>query len=934
MKNIFIIIICLVFTLTCFTQNPYIQNIKNYDYNAADKNWSITQDSTGYIYFGNDAGLLQYNGIAWSLFPLKNSGVVRSVYAVGSLVYSGGYEEFGVWRRNFKGDLVYKSLSKDLPPNSFKNDDIWKILDKGDKIYFQSFRSIYVYDKSSSLVQEVTGTNILFLTRIYDEYWTQKIRGGLYKFNGKDLSYINKSDIFKNTTVQTILPYHFNEYLIITSTNGLFIYNGLDFTPFSSEINLSNKEVNSALLAADGNYYIGTILDGIYVLNSSGKLLNHYNIDNQLANNTVLSLFEDADHDIWVGLDKGISCIKRFSSLSFYVDDKSKIGATYAGVIFDGRFFIGTNQGLYYIDFKDPQEFISLSQFKSIESIKGQVWDLEVVDNLLYCGTNRGLFVIDQNLNITSPYNINTGVFDIFKDTDHSIYLGTYTSLYKIDLSTNYATEFETIKEPIIKVEKDHLGNIWLEHMNKGVYRCKLDETQNKIEELYYYGNSEKSNLPYSLHLFKVGGRVSLLGSNSFYIYDDIINTFSSYDLLDSIFNKTSANLKNIYTIDKNLFWLVADNAAFKIYCNGSSAKIIDNVELPFKDISFVNNFERVIALNDSLDLICLDKGFILSFPNRHESESKNTYLSTPFLVGINATNSINSDTIFYNTNEAIEIPNDHNTITFRFFDQSAISSNLYFQYKLDGFTEWSKPMKADNIAFQRLPSGKYTLRLRALDTFNHTSDDFTYTFTVNKPWYLSWLAFVFYVIFLGLVTYIIKYQVNKRYLKNKDRLIREIEHNQLRKYNFELESRVKEKDAELLAQTSSIIKKNELMHRIKEEFEVFNDKYPTKNSKLLFYKINTLLNTDFDSDDDWKSFMLKFEQMHPFFFKKLKENYPQLTSNDLKLCACLRLNLDSKDIASFMNITVRAVENSRSRLRKKIDLPSDKSLIDFFISY
>lgn len=79
--------------------------------------------------------------------------------------------------------------------------------------------------------------------------------------------------------------------------------------------------------------------------------------------------------------------------------------------------------------------------------------------------------------------------------------------------------------------------------------------------------------------------------------------------------------------------------------------------------------------------------------------------------------------------------------------------------------------------------------------------------------------------------------------------------------------------------------------------------------------------------------FLIKFEQKHRTFFKALKEAYPLLTNNDLRLCACLKLNMDTKDIASLMNLSIRAVENNRYRLRKKLNLQPAQNLNEFFLT-
>ena len=76
------------------------------------------------------------------------------------------------------------------------------------------------------------------------------------------------------------------------------------------------------------------------------------------------------------------------------------------------------------------------------------------------------------------------------------------------------------------------------------------------------------------------------------------------------------------------------------------------------------------------------------------------------------------------------------------------------------------------------------------------------------------------------------------------------------------------------------------------------------------------------------------FDLIHDQFFRKLRERYPSLTASDLKFCALLRLNLSTKDIAKFTNLTVRGVEAARYRLRKKLNLPEKTSLIEFLIDF
>jgi len=96
--------------------------------------------------------------------------------------------------------------------------------------------------------------------------------------------------------------------------------------------------------------------------------------------------------------------------------------------------------------------------------------------------------------------------------------------------------------------------------------------------------------------------------------------------------------------------------------------------------------------------------------------------------------------------------------------------------------------------------------------------------------------------------------------------------------------------------------------------------------------KISKLIDDAHNDDRDWDVFEKSFNESHGNFFKKLKADYPTLVPNDLKLCAYLRLNMSSKEIASLLNITTRGVEIRRYRLRKKLNLPTDKNLSEFLL--
>ena len=157
---------------------------------------------------------------------------------------------------------------------------------------------------------------------------------------------------------------------------------------------------------------------------------------------------------------------------------------------------------------------------------------------------------------------------------------------------------------------------------------------------------------------------------------------------------------------------------------------------------------------------------------------------------------------------------------------------------------------------------------------------------------------------------------------------LKELENKQqLMQFNNEkLKNDIAAKTRELGISTMSLIKKNEFLSKIKEEIKLASEN--DKNLKSVIKIIDKNLN----NTDDWHLFEEAFNNADQDFLKKIKTEHPSLTSNDLRLCAYLRLNLSSKEIAPLLNISTRSVEVKRYRLRKKMNLDHDDSLSDYIL--
>ena len=259
------------------------------------------------------------------------------------------------------------------------------------------------------------------------------------------------------------------------------------------------------------------------------------------------------------------------------------------------------------------------------------------------------------------------------------------------------------------------------------------------------------------------------------------------------------------------------------------------------------------------------------------------------------------------------------------------------YQYQLEGISsQWSSWSSNSSVLFKNLPFGDYTFKVRASIGNKISNNMATYSFSIKRPWFLSNIMMITYVVLVFLFSLFI-HNIYKRYYKNQreklmEKTLRELElkelenKQQLMRFNNEkLRQDIENKNRELGISTMSLIKKNEFLNSIKKELQ---NSPENKNLKSVIKIIDRNLN----NSDDWSLFEEAFNNADKDFLKKIKSEHPSLTSNDLRLCAYLRLNLSSKEIAPLLNISPRSVEVKRYRLRKKMDLKHESSLSDYIL--
>lgn len=162
------------------------------------------------------------------------------------------------------------------------------------------------------------------------------------------------------------------------------------------------------------------------------------------------------------------------------------------------------------------------------------------------------------------------------------------------------------------------------------------------------------------------------------------------------------------------------------------------------------------------------------------------------------------------------------------------------------------------------------------------------------------------------------------------DQLKMELKHKQLQEKHLELELELGQKA--LASRMLQLIEKNKLLEDLREDIYELEDEVPVATQKKVKYIANQI-SYSFNHDKAWEDFRKSFEQIHSGFFDKLKKESSELTANDLRICALMRINLSSKDIASLLGISTDSLRVARYRLRKKLNIEQGDNLRKFILS-
>lgn len=910
-------------------------------YGKGSQTWQIGSYGEGWAYFANQNGMLQYDGNSWTVFPLNNGSDVRSVLPSGvqKRIYAGGIAEFGYFEPGGNGRLVYNCLSDSISEEERAIGNVWGIHEADNILFFQGDNRVIKYLNGKFTTIDA-GCKI---------DCSDMVRGVLYVGTdngvkvlvGHTFFPLRGSEPLMTKRIRGVIPHAGGGVIVVTAYDGLFHCDGEKCVPLKTGIErfLSENEV-FCVAAGEDLIALGTVHRGVVLIDRSLREIRYFNENNGLQNNTVLSLAFDPQGNLWAGLDNGIDYVCLNSSLTNLYTYPYSFGTGYDAVLSGETLYLGTNRGLFYIRYPVTMG-AGGPDVHPVPHGSGQVWSLQKVGGRIFCMHDRGMFLVD-GLSLKRIGQI-SGAWTCrpVDGTDDRMYVGVYDGLYLLQKRAgewSVAHRINGISDSFRFFEQESAGVLWMSDLNRCM-RVELDSALTGVVRQTFFDGKDGLPSGKKIRINRIGGRVYFSTPDGIYTYNRSTGRMERSEEMNSRLNgaKPYFSIKeyNGRLIGLNRHEVCISNLV--TYKRGASTHILP---LDMSGVELVSGAETLIPLSDSLIVIPNDNGFALA--RIPAQKARKDYGRTVRIHNVFVSHP--GDSLIYTDNflgrkTRPEVPYSRNILRFEYGISSFThGEDVSYQYRLDE-GDWSDFTKSTQKEYSNLAEGGHTFRVKAVFADAMSATD-SFTFYVSPPWYRTGMAYLCYLLALAALMWCVykwddvRVKGKKRQaVIEKERELHEKERQIIQLEKEKLEHDLRYKSQEMANLMINVVRKNEILTEIKADlFKVMAAAKERKGKDIrqLLLITGNKIDSNIKSDDMLKRIEEQFDLIHNNFMKRLQQEHPGLSVNERMMCAYIKMNLSSKEIAPLLNISVRGVETLRYRVRKKLLLGREVNLVEY----
>lgn len=795
----------LVFFGICFYGNmsiqaqtkPIISNFIKKDYRAHNQNWGFAQDSRGIIYVANNdnvLSLLEYDGSNWRSHATEYKSSIYSL-AIDSLdrIFVGGESEFGLFKINDKGGLVFQQLSELLPDSLQDFSYVWCTHIVSGKVFFQSKELLAVFDRAK--LDAFLPLNYFHKSFVVNgEFWVRDHGKGFFCYKNKGLQFVKGTEAFADIKVDFILPFKQDTLLVGTRSDGFFL-----FETRSGKSNKIQTELDDAWTSYDvyggiklknGNYAVITLSNGLYILDNQLHLVQHISREDGLQSEKVWGIFEDLNQNIWLALHKGIAMMEAENPI--YIAQE---GVGYSGEINDmirhkGKLYIATSQGVFLVNERiDPGLSVdgesSFQHFVQVKGINEICWDLLSDGEDLFVAGNYAVYKINRDtrgnelveeLAEGSPRVLRmvTGKQRKLLVGGSSIQLISENSKGKWVLQWEYDELPGEARSILVEPKSGSLGllTLWAAVSGDGLYRLDIDPSKSGdlLTSIIRYDTATNLDPQYltlswirdHLVIGTAKGLVSFNAENTQFVRD-----FT----LGEAFCNTNRQVYKLHQGANGEVLAVMEERLYRIKFGDNGSPIIDSLPYRTLDIGLING---LLLEKDGKAWIGGSDGLAFFEINRSKD------LKRPYATAIRRVNLRSGDTLFlgnyfklFNQEKVLSpIQQDIQEVVLEYKQNSLVieyaairfeaNIQMEYTYLLEGYEDEFTPYTTEHKAtYTNLSPGSYKFRVKARDVYGNESAEAQFKFIIRPPWYSTWWFYLIQVSsLLGLV--VLSYVANR----------------------------------------------------------------------------------------------------------------------------------------------------------------------------
>ncbi len=782
--SLLLLLVCLA--AQAETGLPLLKNYKPKDYNAGSQNWALLQDQRGLIYVGNNAGVLEYDGVHWRTIRTANQSVVRSM-ALGTdgRIYVGAKAELGYINPSASGNQ-YHSWTHRIAAQYRNFQDVRQSFYTDDGAVFVTRQHIFlINDEQVQIFQSQSHFQKAFF--VANRILVQDEQQGLLELKDKQLSPLPQALSLRGKNIILAEDWSNGTVLLGCRSDGFYLLKDQSIEPWHTELTprLRQAVIYSSIRLSSGLLAVGTSRDGVYLLNPQGELVQHLNKSSGLLSDNIRALYQDKQQGLWLAMDHGLARVEVSAAISQYHDVLGLHGNVLSLIRHQQQLYAGTSQGLFYLN----QSSSERPKFVAAQGILQQTWDLLSLADELIVASNQGIFsVTDGQSRLLLQPPLPAKVLMQSVTDPNRIWLGLQNglaSMYRHGQQWQFEGLVPQVSGTINSLVEQQDGELWLGSLGHGLYRLQpqnsMDNSLLATTQPAPIADASSANLSNRPRLFVTqflqqaglpsNNRNEVSQHNSalliatvagLYRFDAALQQFFPDPAYQLLFNEQPW-IRTPMADSQQRLWLLSWNnqtgerqagAAVPVSTqqNTSATTMLPaahSKNSTHTEPGFYWTTAPLYPLADTpLDVILVDHKDVIWFGGAEGlfrldttklTTTDNSSLPAPLLRRL----LVNNQQLPINATGKLQLDDQQNNLRFEYaIPRFGASDNLQFRVRLRGFTEqWSDWSAESYRDYTNLSPGQYQFQLQYKNAFGDISDATAFVFEIKAPWQQSWWA-------------------------------------------------------------------------------------------------------------------------------------------------------------------------------------------------